>query len=103
MAEKAKESIIEFLKPLGLTLNERKTTIAEINEGIDLLGFNIREYPDITRTYNPRQPTKQGIVIVKPSMKSIENFRLNVKTILKALAKSKPGILIQKLNPYIRG
>jgi RNA-directed DNA polymerase len=103
MAEKTKESITEFLKPLGLTLNERKTTIAEIDEGVDLLGFNIREYPDITRTYNPRQPTKKGIVIVKPSMKSIENFRLNVKTILKTLAKSKPGILIQKLNPYIRG
>lgn len=54
--EKAKEEIIDFLKPRGLELNEGKTMIKPIEEGVDLLGFNIREYPDITRTKNPTKP-----------------------------------------------
>lgn len=45
--ELAKTKIIEFLKPRGLQLNEEKTTIAKVSDknGIDFLGYNIREYP----------------------------------------------------------
>lgn len=45
--ELAKTKIIEFLKPRGLHLNEEKTTITKVSDknGINFLGYNIREYP----------------------------------------------------------
>jgi RNA-directed DNA polymerase len=43
---KMKEPIKKFLKARGLKLNEAKTKIVEVNEGIDFLGYNIKEYID---------------------------------------------------------
>lgn len=47
--EKMKEVIIDFLKPRGMALNQEKTEVAEINKGMDLLGYTIREFKDHTR------------------------------------------------------
>jgi RNA-directed DNA polymerase len=101
--EKVKELIIEFLKPRGLELNEGKTSIKTIEEGIDFLGYNIREYPDETRVGKKGKPTKKGILIVKPSKTKIENFKKTIKGILTKMRNHGAGKVIMKLNPIIRG
>lgn len=42
MLEECREKMKEFLIVRGLTLNEDKTRIVNIEDGIDFLGFNIR-------------------------------------------------------------
>lgn len=98
-----KDVITEFLKPRGLELNEDKTEIKHIREGCDFLGVNIREYPNVTRANNPRKPFKEGIVLTKPAVKSIQNFRQKVKDILKFNKKASAIQLIRKLNPVLKG
>lgn len=101
--EKAKEVIIDFLKPRGLALNELKTEMKPIESGVDFLGYNIREYPDITRIGIKGKPHKQGVIIVKPSKNSVENIKSKIKEVLKELKNASAGRLIIKLNPIIRG
>lgn len=101
--EKAKEVIQIFLKPRGLEINEGKTKIVPIEVGTDMLGFNLREYEDITRTKNPKMKTKKGIVLTKPSKKSIENFRTKISEVLDKHKKSTAQTVIVALNPIIRG
>jgi RNA-directed DNA polymerase len=67
----AMPSVEEFLKPRGLRLNKSKTSIAEISNGFDFLGFHFREYPDKTRV----KGTKKGILLVKPSNKNIKSSK----------------------------
>ena len=101
--EKTKEIIADFLKPRGLELNEEKTRMKPIEEGLDLLGYNIREYPYKVEKVVKRMPTKKGIVIVKPSQKAVESFKQKLKTIYARLHKAKAIKLITELNPVIRG
>lgn len=101
--EKAKEIIINFLKPRGLVLNEGKTEMKPIESGVDFLGYNIREYPDKTRIGIKGKPHKQGVILVKPSTKSIETFKLKIKGVIRELKNASAGRLITKLNPIIRG
>jgi RNA-directed DNA polymerase len=101
--EKAKELLIEFLKPRGLEINGEKTVMVPIAEGVDFLGYNIREYPDRTRVGKKRKPNKQGILLIKPSPTAVKNFRNNIKKTLSKFNKVSAGRLIQKLNPIIRG
>lgn len=101
--EKVKEALTDFLKPRGLELNGEKTIITTIEKGVDILGYNLREYPDETRARKKGKPTKKGILIIKPSRKSIENFKKRVKHALDITRKSKAFEVVKKLNPIIRG
>lgn len=101
--EKAKEAIINFLKPRGLELNEGKTEIKPIESGVDFLGYNIREYPDKTRIGIKGKPHKLGVILVKPSKNSIINFKLKIRKTLMELKNASAGRLITVLNPIIRG
>jgi len=101
--EKAKEIIENFLKPRGLEINEEKTKFVPIEIGVDVLGFNIREYSDVTRTKNPSMKTKKGILLVKPSKRSIENFRSKISEVLEKRKKSTAYTVIMELNLIIRG
>jgi len=103
--EKMKEVIEAFLKPRGLHLNEEKTRIVEINDrnGIDLLGYNIREYHDPSRVGRPGRPFKQGILLIKPSKIAIRRLKLNIKNVLREHRNGSAFLLINKLNPIILG
>lgn len=90
IAEEAKELIREFLKARGLELSEEKTTITNINDGFDMLGWTFRKF--------------KGKLIVKPSKKSIKSFVASLsETILKHGKAWKQEVLIEKLNQQIRG
>jgi RNA-directed DNA polymerase len=101
--EKVKETINDFLKPRGLEINREKTVIAPIEKGLDILGYNLREYPDETRTNIKGKPNKKGVLLIKPSTQSIKNFKQQVKSALFQLRKKKAADVIKKLNPIIRG
>lgn len=90
IALEAKELIREFLKTRGLELSEEKTTITNINDGFDMLGWTFRKF--------------KGKLIVKPSKKSIKSFVASLSdTILRRGKAWKQEVLIEKLNQQIRG
>ena len=90
VAEKAKEIVKKFLKTRGLELSESKTSITYIDDGFDFLGWTFRKF--------------KGKLIIKPSRKSIQNFKTNLhETILKRGRAWKQDFMIMKLNQQIRG
>lgn len=101
--EKMKEVITHFLKPRGLRLNEEKTKVVDISEGINMLGYYIREYPDLTRVGKPGKPHKKGIVLMKPSKQAKLRFKANISEAIRHCNKGSAYNLILKLNPIIRG
>merc|ERR1712196_241619 len=62
--EKVNEYIEEFLNTRGLKINEEKTSITSIENGVDFLGYNIREYPNSAKTGLKGKATKKGILLV---------------------------------------
>jgi RNA-directed DNA polymerase len=101
--EEVKNIISRFLKPRGLCLNEGKTKVGSIEQGVDFLGYNFREYPQKQLRSNAKMLTKKGILLVKPSTHSIENFKNKINEVFKKYRRAKAYSLIIELNPIIRG
>ena len=89
IAEDAKELIRQFLKDKGLELSEEKTLITHIDTGFDFLGWNFRKY--------------NGILLVKPSKKSIDKITENISNTIKRGKVWKQEELIASLNSLITG
>ena len=92
-----------FLKERGVKLNSEKTSIHNIEDGFDFLGFNFREYKNTTRA----KGTKKGIFLVKPAADSVKRIRRKIRLIVKGI-KAKPMyvcmyVMITKLNLALRG
>jgi RNA-directed DNA polymerase len=81
--------VAEFLAERGLELSPEKTRLTHIDEGFDFLGQNIRRY--------------NGKLIIKPSKKNRKAFLDKVRGIIKANPTIQTGLLIELLNPIIRG
>lgn len=79
----------EFLEDRGLTLNEEKTRITNVEEGFDFLGFNVRHF--------------KGRCLVQPQKEKVKDFLNRIRTWLKQNKHAKPKAVIQHLNPIIRG
>ena len=88
-----------FLEERGVKLNSRKTSIHNIEDGFDFLGFNFKEYKNITRA----KGTKRGIFLVKPTADSAKRIRLKIKTIIKGIKAKPMYVMITKLNSVLRG
>ena len=84
------KDIEAFLSQRGLELSKEKTHITHIRDGFDFLGFNFRKYPN-------------DKVIVKPTNDGIKSFKSKIKEIFKQYRSSPLELLIDKLNPVIRG
>src|SRR3989442_3881833 len=65
-AEQIKAKLAEWLAPRGLTFNEDKTRIIDLNIGFDFLGFNVRRY--------------NGKLLIKPSKAAIQRIRERLRT-----------------------
>ena len=78
-----------FLNQRGLELSKEKTRIANIKEGFDFLGQNVRKY--------------NGKLLIKPAVKNVQAFLEKVRSIIKKYAAASAGNLIALLNPIIRG
>lgn len=78
-----------FMKERGLELSLEKTRITHIEDGFDFLGQNVRKY--------------DGVLLIKPSKKSIKSLLGKVREIIKANKTATAGNLILQLIPIIRG
>lgn len=81
--------IQDWLAIRGLQLSEVKTRIKNINDGFDFLGFNIRKF--------------NGKCIIKPQKEKVVGKLNQIKTWLKEHPNAKPGVVIDVLNPILRG
>lgn len=91
--------IKEFLDPRGLELNLNKTTIKSMTEGYDFLGLNFREFKDPNR----KKGTKEGVFLVHPSSKKINEFRRKLSKTVRLHRSSEISVLINALNQMLRG
>ncbi|NOW82530.1 RNA-directed DNA polymerase [Clostridium beijerinckii] len=82
-----------YLKKRGLTLAEDKTKITHISEGFDFLGFNVKQYK-----------TVRGVtLLIKPSKSSVKKTKKRIKEVFERYRGKQVGIIINRLNPIIRG
>ena len=88
-----------FLYERGVELNTEKTTIHNIAEGFDFLGFHFREYKNDTRS----KGTKKGIFLIKPQKESIRRIRMKAKALIKGIKAKPMYVMINKLNLALRG
>lgn len=94
LEHKVKPVIENFLRKRGLELSQEKTKITHTTKGFDFLGQNVRRY----------QLRNGGSkLLIKPSDKNIQTFLKNVRGVIKEMATEKQVVLIQRLNPMIRG
>jgi RNA-directed DNA polymerase len=72
-----------------LSLNEDKTRIVHLDDGVDFLGFNIRRY--------------RGKLLIKPSKAAVKRVRERLATEMRALRGHNAQMVLIRLNPIIRG
>ncbi len=82
-------AVSQFMAARGLELSKEKTRITHISEGFDFLGQNVRKYA--------------GKLLIKPAKKSVKSLLAKVRKIIKGHPTATQELLIQKLNPVIRG
>ena len=85
-----KPLVESFLAERGLVLSSEKTLITHIEKGFDFLGQNIRRYP-------------HGKLFIKPARKSVVSVLAKVKQIVREYLGSTAHLLINRLNPLVRG
>ena len=87
---KAVVPIVEkWLDERGLTLSEEKTTIAQIEQGVDFLGFNLRQY--------------KGKLLTKPEKEKVLTFLQKLRDWLKANISLSQDAVITNLNQQLTG
>jgi RNA-directed DNA polymerase len=103
IVQKAKQFVEEWLKGIGLALNQSKTRIVHTLKskdgkkgGFDFLGFSIRQYP-VTIS------TKKYKTLTKPSLESRKRHRKVIKEMLKRLTAETQEKVIRVLNPITKG
>jgi RNA-directed DNA polymerase len=68
LEHKIKPLIVEFLKERGLTLSEEKTSITNINDGFNFLGFNVRKF--------------NSKLLIQPAKDSVKTFLSGVREVI---------------------
>lgn len=89
LQNKVLPAVRQFMAIRGLELSEEKTRITHISAGFDFLGQNVRKY--------------SGKLLIKPATKSMKSLLGKVRGIIKANTSVTQAVLIQQLNPVIRG
>jgi RNA-directed DNA polymerase len=114
--EKVLENLIrvlqEFLKPIGLELNLKKTRMVhtlnahDLPPGFTFLGFDIIQKKKWVRMRKAtvKCDTKQTfITLITPSKEGIQRHKKKIREIIRRYQGASQIRLIQKLNPIIRG
>lgn len=95
-AEEVIKTLTMWIKQKGLTLSQEKTKIVHLSEGFNFLGFNVRHYKAIN--------TKTGLkLLIKPSSEFMQETRRKLRQIWLDNNSQKVEVIIEKLNPVIRG
>lgn len=82
-------TIEEWLQQRGLELNKEKTNIVHVKDGVNFLGFHIRQF--------------NGSCYILPQKEKVHSFLAGIRKWLKANVGAKPETVIYTLNPILRG
>jgi len=77
----------------GLSFNEDKTKVVQVEEGFSFLGCSIRRYVD----------RQGGKLLIKPSQEAVERFRKRLAAEVHSLRGANAAAVVARLNPVIRG
>ncbi len=93
--EALRDETAEVLRPMGLRLSEKKTTIVHIDDGFDFLGFRIQRQ---------RQPgsNKQN-VYTWPSKKAFASVKAKVRALTQGGTNQPLKVLLRRVNSVLRG
>ena len=109
--EKARKLVEEWLAPIGLKLNPKKTSITHTlakydgNVGFDFLGFNVRQYP-VGKNQSGKNTHGKPLgfkTLIKPSKGAIKQHNQEVRELVREHQDAPQEALIGKLNPVITG
>ncbi len=81
--------IEHWLAERGLRLSQEKTTITQVKEGVNFLGFHIRQF--------------KGSCYTLPQKEKVHAFLAEKRAWLRANGSATPEAVIQTLNPQLRG
>ena len=90
LTEEVKPLVEQFLRNRGLELSPEKTVITHVTDGFDLLGQNVRKYPN-------------GKLLIRPSKKNLKAFLDGIRGVIREARSMTAADLIIALNPKIRG
>lgn len=79
----------EWLKQRGLTLNQDKTSITQIEQGVNFLGFNLRQY--------------KGKILTKPQKEKVLTFLQRLRNWLKTNKTLPQNAVIAHINQQLIG
>lgn len=111
--ENAKVVVENFLKPIGLQLNPKKTRLIHTREtsngeppGFTFLGFDIIQKEKRVKqrlAVNKRITKQKFTTLIFPSQEGIDRHKKKLREIIRRYRGASQERLIQKLNPIIRG
>lgn len=97
--EDAQQAVLllrDWLKERGLALSEEKTRIVHLKDGVDFLGFHVRQYPS--------RNTRTGLkTLIKPGKTSVQKIRDRLRMEWLGLKTQRVEVIVKRLNPIIRG
>lgn len=108
-AELVIQQLDEILIKRGLTLSKAKTSIKNITDGFDFLGFNIKIWhmdnfnsKDVFIKYDSHINIvyEKSLLLIKPSEKSINKFKESIKNVFNKYKGDKAGLMIMEANPH---
>ena len=112
--QKAKEIIIQFLKPIGLEISEEKSRIGHSMEklpgteeplGLDFLGYHFRNIKcSVHRGVKSTQGKKQAFkLITHPSNMAVRKHKANLKFTLNKFKSAPLGKVTERIASIIKG
>lgn len=111
--EELRKIIEDFLKPIGLELNENKTRMTHTLEvfnnrppGFTFVGFDIIQRQKRVRqrkVYNKKISKQTFVTLCTPSKDGVKRHKKKIREIINKYRGASQERLIQVLNPVIRG
>lgn len=104
-ANRAKAILTKWLEERGMVFSPEKTHIRKLTDGFNFLGWNFRTYTKLgnDKAKGSLRSKSELVSLVRPSSKSIANFKTKVKEIWRKYIGLQAKVLISKLNPILRG
>jgi RNA-directed DNA polymerase len=109
--EQCKQLIEDWLREMGLELKPSKTRITHTlkecdgNCGFNFLGFTVRQFPE-GKTHSSHDTHGRNLgykTLIKPSSEKVSQHKEKLAKIIKVHRASSQEVLINELNPVIRG
>jgi RNA-directed DNA polymerase len=94
-AEQLRHEVAAVLAGMGLRLSEAKTTVVNIDQGFDFLGFRIQRHR--------KRGTRQRLVYTYPSRKAVTAIKDKVRALTHSRAQPDLTALLERVNGRLRG